>query len=70
MNDDPEPSCCCCPIGEGDFLDQHVVSDPHWTSARLIVWVFISNGDFAVALLLHGFDCGMIRLWATVTTHR
>ena len=24
----------------------------------------------AVTLLLHGIDCGMIRLWATVTIHR
>jgi hypothetical protein len=23
-----------------------------------------------VTLLLHGFDCGMIRLWATVTIHQ
>jgi hypothetical protein len=42
----------------------------HWTGARLIVWVFVWNGDFAVTLLLHGIDCGMIRLWATVTIHR
>ena len=59
----------------GNYLISCVINlkltlDTTLTGARLIVWVFVRNGDFTVTLLLHGIDCGMIRVWAMVTIHR
>ena len=81
-----DPARVCGPFRRlGPDRINKLIRDPGWTSSPLrtglgfryrqpvrpdVIVISSVRSQDAVTLLLHGFDCGMIRLWATVTIHR